>query len=73
MELSKYDIQYVPRGIIKSQALANFLAEFIFRIDDEMVPIGWWYLESKGGQLWNNLRRSWQHIDQTGTKVWIQS
>lgn len=36
VELSKYDIQYVPRESIKSQALV----EFSFLVDEEM-PLEW--------------------------------
>lgn len=35
VELSEYDVQYVPRGNIKSQALADFSVEFSSLVDEE--------------------------------------
>lgn len=38
VELSKYDIQYVLRGSIKYQTLADFVVEFSSHADKEMPP-----------------------------------
>lgn len=35
VRLSKYDIQYILRGSIKSQVLENFLIKFCFLVDKE--------------------------------------
>lgn len=40
VELSEYDIQYVPRGSIKSQALKDLVVEFSSPIDEE-TPLKW--------------------------------
>ncbi|XP_024023052.1 uncharacterized protein LOC112092086 [Morus notabilis] len=45
VELSQFDIEYVPRVVIKRQALADFLAEFSHRpalaADEEIKEIRW--------------------------------
>lgn len=38
IELSKYDIHFILRGSLKSQALENFVAEFNSPIGEEMPP-----------------------------------
>lgn len=38
VELSDTDIQYVPRGSIKSQSMSDFVAEFSSLIDEETPP-----------------------------------
>ena len=38
IELSQFDIEYLPRTAIKSQALADFIVEFTF--PDEGSPVG---------------------------------
>ena len=40
IELSEYDIQFIPRGSIKSQVLADFVVEFSSPIQEE-VPYVW--------------------------------
>lgn len=40
VELLEYDIQYIPRGSIKSQALEDVLAEFSLPLDEE-TPSEW--------------------------------
>lgn len=40
VRLSKYDIQYILRGSIKSQVMENFLIEFCFPVDKE-APSEW--------------------------------
>ena len=37
IELSQFDIEYLPRMAIKAQALADFIAEFTF--PDESSPV----------------------------------
>ena len=37
VELSEFDIRYQPRHATKAQALADFIAEFMPRCDDEEV------------------------------------
>lgn len=34
---SDYDIQYIPRGIIKSHVLTNFLGEFSSPVSEEVA------------------------------------
>lgn len=43
VELSKFDIQFEPRGLVKAQALVEFQADF--RIDDAEP---WWNLYIDG-------------------------
>lgn len=38
IELSKYGIQYIPRGSIKSQALVDFVAGVSFPVEEEPPP-----------------------------------
>lgn len=40
MELSKYDIQYVPRESIKLQVLVDFIVELSSPVDEDM-PTDW--------------------------------
>jgi hypothetical protein len=40
IELSEYDIQFLPRGSIKSQVLADFVVEFTSPVQ-EAVPYAW--------------------------------
>lgn len=42
IELSKYDIQYIIRGSIKSQALVDFVVELCSPTDEETPP--YWIL-----------------------------
>jgi hypothetical protein len=30
MEISQYDVEFIPRWVIKSQALADFIAEWTY-------------------------------------------
>lgn len=53
IELSEYDIQFIPRGSIKSQVLADFLVEFKSPTE-EATPYVW--LLSVDGS--SNLKRS---------------
>ena len=39
IELSKFDILYWPRNAIKAQALADFVAEFIVKEDEDEGPV----------------------------------
>ncbi|XP_074373606.1 uncharacterized protein LOC141713947 [Apium graveolens] len=63
VELGQFDLEYVPRTAIKGQALADFLLEFDFEIDDkalvmlhpphseeslEEFPHPWWILHVDG-------------------------
>jgi hypothetical protein len=41
IELSEYDIQFLPRGSIKSQVLVDFFVELTSPIQDEEVPHVW--------------------------------
>lgn len=40
IEILEYNIQYIPRGGVKSQALADFVAEFNSFVDEE-TPLEW--------------------------------
>jgi len=40
IELSEYDIQFIPRGNIKSQVLSDFVVEFTSPVQDE-IPYLW--------------------------------
>ncbi|XP_074346419.1 uncharacterized protein LOC141685201 [Apium graveolens] len=63
MELEQFDLEYMPRIVIKEQALADFLLEFDSKIDDkalvelhpshteevlEEYPHPWWILHVDG-------------------------
>ncbi|XP_074327740.1 uncharacterized protein LOC141665652 [Apium graveolens] len=63
VELGQFDLEYVPRTVIKGQALADFLLEFDYEIDDkalvmlhpphaeeslEEFPHPWWILHVDG-------------------------
>ena len=37
IELSQFDIEYLPRTAIKAQALADFIAEFTFLDEDNLT------------------------------------
>ena len=37
IELSQFDIEYLPRSAIKAQALADFMAEFTFPDEDNLT------------------------------------
>ena len=41
IKLSKFDILYRPRTTIKAQALANFVAEFTVKEDEDEEPATW--------------------------------
>lgn len=62
VEISEYDIQYIPKGIIKSQALIDFIAELSLSID-EYPPSKWaLYMDDasnvKGRGAWIMVERS---------------
>ncbi|XP_074355791.1 uncharacterized protein LOC141695447 [Apium graveolens] len=63
VELGQFELEYMPRTAIKGQALANFLLEFDYAVDDktlvvlqpphneeslEEVPYPWWILHVDG-------------------------
>jgi hypothetical protein len=50
IELSQYDIQFLPRGNIKSQVLGDFLVEFTSPIQEE-VPHVWLLLVDGSSNL----------------------
>ena len=37
IELSQFDIEYLPKTAIKAQALVDFIAEFTFRDEDNLT------------------------------------
>ena len=41
IELSEFDILYWPRATIKAQTLADFIAEFTTKEDEEVEPMVW--------------------------------
>ena len=48
VELSEFDIRYQPRHAIKAQVLANFIAEFTPRCDDEVQEDKRWVVHVDG-------------------------
>ena len=64
VELSEFDIQYEPRGSIKGQVYADFVAELSPGRDPQEVELGsQWMLSVDGssnqqGPRWNNLGRA---------------
>lgn len=41
IELNEFNILYRPRTVIKAQALANFVAEFTVKEDEDRRPVTW--------------------------------
>jgi len=39
IELGQFDIEYQPRAAIKSQVLADFIAEFTYPYKEEDLPM----------------------------------
>jgi len=51
IELSEYDIQFIPRGSIKSQVLADFVVELTLPIQTEEAPHIWLLLVDRSTNL----------------------
>jgi hypothetical protein len=63
VELSEYDVQFVPRGRIKSQVLVDFIGEFTSPAQGETPFV--WLLSVDGS---SNLKGTWSMRDLGGTK-----
>ena len=49
IELSQFDIEYHPRMAIKTQALADFIAEFTFPDEDSLTDeVDRWTIQTDG-------------------------
>ena len=48
IELGQFNIEYWPRGAIKAQVLADFIAEFTYPYKEEELPMETWTVQTDG-------------------------
>ena len=48
IELGQFNIEYWPRGAIKAQVLADFIAEFTYPYKEEELPMETWTIQTDG-------------------------
>ena len=46
IELGQFNIEYWPRGAIKAQVLADFIAEFTYPYKEEELPMETWIVQT---------------------------